>query len=196
LPRRVRGHTAAHILLELMSPADGSSFLLAVNGGEEPAYRTVEALHTRTGGNPFFLEELVASAGGSDRDALAEAPLPWTVAELVTSQVEVLAPEVRAIVAAAAVMGRRVTFDRLAAVTGTPEPELIGLLRVAVESGLLVETDSDVFSFHHDLAREAIESGLLGRERRRIHEAALAALKAEGTDDHIALTHHARGAGH
>jgi DNA-binding CsgD family transcriptional regulator len=52
-----------------------------------------------------------------------------------------------------------------------------------------------VFSFHHDLAREAIEGSLLGRERRRLHEAALDALHASASKDHVALTHHARGAG-
>ena len=64
-----------------------------------------------------------------------------------------------------------------------------------MDGGLLVEADADVFSFHHDLAREAIEGGLLGRERRRLHEAALDALRRAGSHDHVALAHHARGAG-
>ena len=59
----------------------------------------------------------------------------------------------------------------------------------------MVETDPDVFSFHHEIAREAIESGLLGRERRRLHEAALEALRRTGSRDHVALARHARGAG-
>src|SRR5690606_13207721 len=100
------------------------------------------------------------------------APLPWSVAEIVGAQVEALSPEVRRIVTAASVLGRRVGFDLLAAVTGTEEGELIELLRAAVDAGLLVEEDDDLFAFHHDLAREAVEAGLLGRERRRLHEAA------------------------
>ena len=39
-----------------------NEFLAAVFE-EDPPYRAVEALHSRTGGNPFFLEELVAGAG-------------------------------------------------------------------------------------------------------------------------------------
>ena len=92
-------------------------------------------------------------------------------------------------------LGRRVTFDLLAAVTGASESDLIARLRVAVDTGLLVEGDLDVFGFHHELAREAVESGLLGRERRRLHEAALDALRAAGSRDHVALAHHAHGAG-
>jgi DNA-binding CsgD family transcriptional regulator len=98
-------------------------------------------------------------------------------------------------VSAASVLGRRVSFDLLAAVTGIDERTLIDHLRVAMDAGLIIEADTDVFSFHHDLAREAIESGLLGRERRRLHEAALEAMRAEGSHDHVALTQHAQGAG-
>jgi DNA-binding CsgD family transcriptional regulator len=193
LPRLERRHTVTHIHLDRLSPAEVSTFLTAVCE-EEPTFRTVDALHTRTGGNPFFLEELVAASGqmpGLD----SEAPLPWTVAELVRSELDGLDPEVRGMVTAAAVLGRRVTFDVLAAVTGTPEAELIAQLRVAVDRGVLVEGEPDVFSFRHELAREAIEGGLLGREQRRLHEAALAALRAAESRNHVALAHHARGAG-
>jgi DNA-binding CsgD family transcriptional regulator len=194
LPRLERRHSVTHIRLDRLSQAEVSTFLTAVFE-EDPSYRTVETLHGRTGGNPFFLEELVASTGDIDPDGLAEAPLPWTVAELVRAQLEGLDPAVRSIITAASVLGRRVSFDVLAAVTATEERRLIELLRAAVDSGLLVEDDADVFRFHHDLAREAIEGGLLGRERRRLHEAALDALLHDDRRDHVALVHHARGAG-
>jgi DNA-binding NarL/FixJ family response regulator len=180
--------------LSRLTPADVSTFLAAVFE-QDPSFRAVDALHRRTGGNPYFLEELVASAGDVSSEALASAPLPWTIAELVRAQLDELEPPVRTIVTAASVLGRRVSFDMLAAVTGTPEATLIDLLRTAVQAGLLVETDPDVFSFHHDLAREAIKSGLLGRERRRLHEAALEVLQRSDSHDHVALAHHAEGAG-
>lgn len=193
LPRLERRHSVTHLQLTRFSPSEVSTFLTAVFD-QDPSFRAVDALHTRTGGNPFFLEELVASAGELGGEGIEDAPMPWTVADVVHKQVEGLDPEVRAVVAAAAVLGRRVSFDLLAAVTGASESDLIDRLRMAVDSGLLVETDADVFSFHHDLAREAIESSLLGRERRRLHEAALDALRQGGSRDHVALTHHARGA--
>ncbi len=193
LPRLERRHTVTHLELHRLSAAEVSTFLAAVLE-HDPSFRLVDVLHRRSGGNPYFLEELVASAGDLDAHALKAAPLPWTVAEVVRNQVDGLEPPVRAVVAAASVLGRRVTFDLLASVTATPETELIDHLRDAVDSGLLVETDADVFSFHHDLAREAIEGALLGRERRRLHESALEALRRAGSRDHVALTHHARGA--
>ena len=194
LPRLERRHSVVHLHLDRLSAPEVSAFLAAVFE-QDPSFRTVEALHGRTDGNPFFLEELVASAGDLSREELSAAPLPWTVAELVRTQLEGLDPAVRTIITAASVLGRRVSFDVLAAVTGTAEDDLISLLRTAMDSGLLVEEDADVFAFHHDLAREAIEGGLLGRERRRLHEAALEVLLREPRRDHVALVHHARGAG-
>ena len=194
LPRLDRRHRVTHVRLSRLSAADVDSFLTAVHGGS-PTYRTVEALHSRTGGHPFFLEELVASAGEAGDEGLDAMPLPWTVAELVRSQLDDLAPDVRQMVTAAAVLGRRVPFDVLAAVTGTTEDELIPRLRAAIDAGLLIEAEPDIFGFHHELAREAIEDTLLGRERRRLHEAALATLKAAGSRDHVAIVHHARAAG-
>jgi predicted ATPase len=116
LPRLDRRHSVSHVQLARLSPADVSAFLNAVYG-QVPSFRVVDALHTRTGGNPFFLEELVASAGQAPYEDLEAMPLPWTVAELVRTQVDELDPEVRRIVTAASVLGRRVTFDVLAVVT-------------------------------------------------------------------------------
>ncbi len=178
LPRLDRRHTVTHIHLDRLGPGEVSSFLAAVYGGD-PSFRVVDALHTRTGGHPFFLEELVASSRDAP-EGLDEMPLPWTVAELVRSQLDDLDPDVREMVTTAAVLGRRVPFDVLAAVTGASEDDLIRRLRAAVDAGLLVEGEPDVFGFHHEIAREAIEAGLLGREQRRLHEKALAVAAGVG----------------
>ena len=193
LPRLERRHSVTHLNLGPLSPSDVGALLTAVYE-QAPSFRLVESLHARTGGNPFFLEELVAASGDVELEDLCDLPLPWTVAEVVRGQVDDLAPDARRIVSAAAVLGRRVSFDLLAAVTGTPEDRLIELLRELVGAGFLVETDPDVFGFRHELAREAIEGTLLGRERRRLHEAGLDALRAEGSRDYAAIARHARGA--
>jgi DNA-binding CsgD family transcriptional regulator/tetratricopeptide (TPR) repeat protein len=194
LPRLERRHSITHISLGRLSQDDVGVLLTSVYG-EPPAFRLVSTLHNRTGGNPFFLEELIASSPTMPCYDLEAMPLPWTVSELVRAQVDDLDPAVRRIVASASELGRRVPFDVLSAVTQTSEDQLITLLRAAVDSGLLLEIEPDVFGFHHEIAREAIASGLLGRERRRLHEAALAALRNEGSRDHAALARHAQGAG-
>ena len=73
------------------------------------------------------------------------------------------------------------------------EQELIGHLRGLVDRGLITEDRPDEFVFRHALVRDAVEDQLLGRERRRLHEAALAALRDSGSADIAALAKHAAG---
>ncbi len=176
--------------------ADVGSFLAAVYG-REPSYRVVEALHARTGGNPFFLEELLAAAREDDPDELLRQELPWSLAELVRTQLDDLTR--RAARGARDRGGARRHPRRLRparrGLRATPRTSSSRILRHLVARGLLVEAEADVFSFRHALAREAIESDLLGRERRRLHQAALDALRATDSDDFAAIAHHAYGAG-
>jgi len=194
LPRLERRPSIAHLRLTRLDAVGVQDFLTAVYGGTVP-YRVAEVMHARTGGNPFFLEQLLVAAGGVPVEDLGSQPLPWNLAEVVRGQIDDLEPAQRHVIETAAVLGRRVPFDVLAAVTGLGEAELISVLRALIGAGLLVEPDPDVFGFRHDLTREAIEGRLLGREHRRIHEAALDALRRTGSTDLAAMTRHAHGAG-
>lgn len=194
IPRLERRPAMAHLRIGRFSPADVREFLRAVYGGDPP-FRVVEGLHARSGGNPFFLEELLVASGGVGIEDLDTAPLPWNLAEAVHDQVDDLEPAARSVIETAAVLGRRVTFDVLAAVTGVGETDLIAVLRDLIARGLLVETEPDVFGFRHDLSREAIEQRLLGREQRRIHQAALDALERADSHNFAAMARHAQGAG-
>jgi DNA-binding CsgD family transcriptional regulator len=195
VPRLERRRAVTHLHLERLSIADVTEFLAAVYG-RAPSYRVVETLHARTGGNPYFLEELLSASAGADPEQLIAQPLPWSIGEVVRSQLDDLKPNEQRILEAAAVLGSRVSFDLLSAVTSTPEDELIDVLRALVASGMLLETEDDVFSFRHAIAREAIEADLLGREKRRLHEQALVALRSSPETDVAAIAHHAHGAGH
>ncbi|GGQ85526.1 LuxR family transcriptional regulator [Couchioplanes caeruleus subsp. azureus] len=194
LPRMERRHTVTHVRLDRLTPAQTAALLAAATGAPAPL-RAVTALHQRTGGNPFFLEELLRALPSSDAEALVEQPLPWSLAEVLRRQVDDLDPVSRRIVEAATVLGHRIPFDLLADVTGASEDELIAVLRDLVTRGVLVESGEDEFAFRHALVREAIAEQMLGRQRRRLHEAALEALLSGGTSDPAMVAHHARGAG-
>ena len=189
-----RRHAVTHIWLERLGVADTSALLAAATGRPVP-FRAGMQLHQRTGGNPFFLEELLRGCAGTDIAALTEQPLPWSLAEVLRRQLAELDPDARRIAEAAAVLGQRVPFDLLATVTGEPEEELIAVLRELVARGVLTESDDDEFSFRHALLREALTGQMLGRQRRRLHETALDALLAGGEADPALVAHHARAAG-
>jgi DNA-binding CsgD family transcriptional regulator/tetratricopeptide (TPR) repeat protein len=169
--------------------------LIAAIRSTEVDYPTAAALHSRTGGNPFFLEELLVTAGDVPVGELADYPLPKTLTEAVLRHLDGLELEERRAVDAASILGERIPFDLLTSVTGLGEDRLLDALRTLVDRGLVVEESADVFSFRHALTREAVAGRLLGRERRRLHEKALAALEETGSNDWAALAHHARAAG-
>ncbi len=193
LARMERRHEVTHLRLDRLTPPETAALLAAATGHPVP-YRTAMSLHHRTGGNPFFLEELLRAAPTTDLTELDDQPLPWSIAEVLHRQIDELDADTRRIVEAAAMLGHRVPFDLLATITGTDESDLIPALRALVERGVLVESDDDEFTFRHALVREALTGHLLGREKRRLHEAALDALLAAGADPAL-VAHHAKGAG-
>ncbi|WP_254876924.1 LuxR family transcriptional regulator [Verrucosispora sp. NA02020] len=194
LARMERRHTVTHVRLDRLTPAQTAALLAAATGAPAPV-RAVAALHHRTGGNPFFLEELLRALPGNDVEALVAQPLPWSLAEVLRRQVDDLDPVSHRIVEAATVLGHRIPFDLLADVTGVGEDQLIAVLRDLVTRGVLVESGDDEFAFRHALVREAIVDQMLGRQRRRLHERALDVLLNGGASDPAMVAHHARGAG-
>ncbi len=128
LVRLDRRRTVHHLWLDRLTHADVASFLACVYGRPLPS-KTADALHARTGGNPFFLEEILSAARGAEPDALATQPLPFTLAEIVRRQLDGLTGDERRVIDGAAVLGRGASFDMLTVVTRMTEPELIGHLR-------------------------------------------------------------------
>ena len=164
--------------------------------GNPVPFRVAEALHRRTGGNPFFLEELVVTAGEADpaapgRPAAAVEPGRGRAAPRSTTST----PTQRRVVDAAAVLGRRIPFDLLAAVTGSGEDELIGDPAPPGGRGRAGRGGARRVRLPARAGPRGDRGRLLGRERRRLHEAALAALLASGGDDWAAVARHAQGAG-
>jgi DNA-binding NarL/FixJ family response regulator len=194
LARMERRYAVTHVHLDRLTPAQTAALLAAATGAPAPL-RAATALHHRTGGNPFFLEELLRALPGLDLEALVEQPLPWSLADVLRRQVADLDPVSHRILEAATVLGHRIPFDLLADVTGAGEDELIAVLRDLVTRGVLVESGDDEFAFRHALVREAIAGQMLSRQRRRLHEAALDVLLRAGASDPAMVAHHARGAG-
>jgi class 3 adenylate cyclase/tetratricopeptide (TPR) repeat protein len=126
------------------------------------------AIIGRAGGNPLFVQELVAATqdGRSDVETL-----PGNVEGVVTSRIDGLAPADRALLRWASVMGTSFSGDLVAQVLeGDPDAALDS------ESwdrlGEFVERDPYVpgqFGFRHALIRDAAYAGLSFRRRRELH---------------------------
>lgn len=143
----------------------------------------VPELHRRTGGNPFFVTEVLAT-GGQD--------VPATVRDAVLTRAARLRPSARAILDAAAVAGPRIEpwlLQDLAAAESDSVEECLATGVLRVEDG--------VFAFRHELARQAVLQALTPTRLLSLHRLALQALQspAAPTADLARLAHHAEGAG-
>jgi class 3 adenylate cyclase/tetratricopeptide (TPR) repeat protein len=146
----------------------------------------LDAAVARAAGNPQFLLDLLAAAGGDLPDSAQAAAM---------SQIDALAPADRALVRRAAVLGSSFPASRLAAVAGQDvRPEAWDRL-----SHLIVLTDGGTARFRRATVREAAYAALPYRERRALHAVVADVLTAEsaaGTavDDGVLAGHH-RAAG-
>jgi DNA-binding CsgD family transcriptional regulator len=164
-----------------------------------PPAGLVDSVERRAEGNPFFVEELLASGAEEHRDSL-----PQTLRDVLLTRVTTLSEEAQRVLGIAAVAGRRVRAELLAAVAGIPESELERPLREALASQIIVtdtSMDIDAYRFRHALLAEAVYDDLLPSERRRLHAAYAAILDARPTPDGAegasllsALAHHATAA--
>ncbi|AXH96987.1 helix-turn-helix transcriptional regulator [Ornithinimicrobium avium] len=159
-------------------------------GGARADQEGVEEIVRRAEGNAFFAEELLAAHGTGG------AALPWTLADVLLVRLDRLPEETRAVVRAAACVGRRVPHAMLEAVVDLPAARLDEALRAAVEANILVPTSDAGYSFRHALLGEAVYDDLLPGERARLHAACARALREGGVPGAAAeLARHAR-AGH
>jgi DNA-binding CsgD family transcriptional regulator len=141
--------------------------------GHAPAAEVVERIFTRSEGNPFFAEELLASADAAARE------LPGSLREALLLRIERLSELTREVLRVAAVVGRSVDHRLLASVVGVGEPDLLAGLREAADHHVLVASvDGAAYVFRHALLREAIYDDTLIGERLRLHRAIAATLDA------------------
>ena len=124
-----------------------------------------DAIATRSEGNPFFAEELLAAAA-----AEGSAVLPQGLRDVLLGRVEGLDPPTQSLLRVAAAAGRDVEYSLLCATVELPEPQVRNSLREAVGRGVLVaEPGTSVFRFRHALLAEAIYSTILPGEREELH---------------------------
>ncbi len=164
LAEQHRSSRVEHLELQRLSRGELAEQLAGILG--TPAPGLVEAVFARSGGNPFFAEELLAAANGT------AAALPARLREVLLLRVGDCTPACQAVLRVAAAAGRRVQEHLLAAVAPLGEAELLAGLREAVDQQLLVvRPDQDAYAFRHALVQEAVYGELLPGERTRLHAA-------------------------
>src|SRR6185312_1635217 len=138
--------------------------------------RNATNLHQITGGNPFFVREVLATPGEG---------IPETVRGAVAARLERCSPPARELAELVSMSPARTEAWLIESVLGSRPA---GLDEAAV-SGLL-EVLSQSVGFRHELARLAVHDTMASERVRDLHDKVLQALVGHGAD-HARLVHHA-----
>ncbi len=148
-----------------------------------PHHVDAEELYVRTGGNPFFVTEVLATDGQT---------VPATVRDAVLARAARLTDAARALLDAISVIPGGCELwllDELAS-------EQVEHVAECVASGIVAAVNAGV-AFRHELARLAIEESVPADRKRALHRRALSVLGAGPVSeaDAAVLAHHAELAG-
>lgn len=141
-----------------------------------------DSLHEITGGNPYFLRELLRELdeepdkvdGEQDLARKLATIAPAGVRALVDRRLDRLSDRGREVLEAAAVLGRGVSIDLLASMCDEPNEVVFDALEESLGARLLVEdfNDVDVYLFPHMLTRNAVYAAIEPTRRMRLHQRA------------------------
>lgn len=196
-----RAHPHLYETVELAALDDEQSrtlvsSLLAIDGLPDPIRDTILA---RSEGNPFFMEEVIRSMidqqlvvhrdGRWVADAdVADMVVPDTLAAVITTRLDSLAPHPRRTVQAASVIGREFRYDELAAVLtdlSGVDDALVDLQRRDLVRQI-ARTPRRAFRFKHALVQATVYETVLRKNRSEMHAALaghLQRLHPERVDD-------------
>jgi DNA-binding CsgD family transcriptional regulator/tetratricopeptide (TPR) repeat protein len=140
-------------------------------------------LFRKTGGNPFFVGEVLAAGGAEVPDTLRDAAL---------ARATRLSADGRVLLEAAAIVPSHAELWLLDAVAGSAAESL----EECLACGMLVFEPAGT-RFRHELGRLAIEEAIPPNRKVELHRKALAALAdpPTGLPDLVRLAHHAEAAG-
>jgi DNA-binding CsgD family transcriptional regulator/transcriptional regulator with XRE-family HTH domain/tetratricopeptide (TPR) repeat protein len=166
-----------HIWLRGLSEPEVQVMIRTLSDGGIPE-DLVPTISARTGGNPFFVGEIVGLLDALPAASQRREHLDWTrviplgVRELIRQRLGRVSPQCREILAVASVIGREFDLRLLSGVSEQPAGELVDPLDEAVRARLIDEPSEATipYRFVHDLIRETIYDDLRPTRRLRLHE--------------------------
>jgi len=159
---------ATNVLLEPLAPEEAGDLIEALTDGiaEDLRERILEA----AGGNPLFVEEMVAMAAAEG----GEVSVPPTIQALLAARLDQLEPGERGVLECAAIEG--LVFHRGAVAALAPEEQQVeGRLVTLVRKDLVrpeqpVLPGDDAYRFRHLLIRDTAYDALPKAVRAELHE--------------------------
>ncbi len=168
--------------------ADAIGRYVELSTGTRPPAETVERIHEQTGGNPFFVGEVVRLQAGDGGGAGGDGEIPHGVREAVGRRIERLPDGGSVVLEAAAVIGRSFGRGLLTTVSAgdrVTAREVAAVLDNARAARIIERAprDGDRMQFAHAVFRETLYDELAADRRRELHVRAGLALEEQCRDD-------------
>jgi DNA-binding CsgD family transcriptional regulator len=192
---------ADRLMLQGFSTTEIETFISRALGSQLEA-PIGSSLRQATGGNPFFVGEIVrllAAEGHLHRDRafdLNHLPVPASVRVAISRRIGYLPARAVELLEIGALIGREFRVALLERVTGWLSADVLAALDPSVANRLVVEVPGAVgrYGFVHALVREALVAEVPPSRRTRLHGQigeAIEALSSNGAGSHLAeIAHH------
>jgi class 3 adenylate cyclase/tetratricopeptide (TPR) repeat protein len=178
------------IALEPLRQEDTRELLRDLAGDDPSLDGLDEPIHERTGGNPFFTEEIIRELAESgylegERGAyrlakpIEGAGVPVTVQAVLAARIDRLGHDAKHLLQVASVLGKEVSGEALAMAAGLDKGEMDRALRELTDGGFLYEAEiypQRLLAFRHPLTREVAYGTQLAEQRAATHAKAARAL--------------------
>jgi DNA-binding SARP family transcriptional activator len=172
--------------------------LVGQSTGDAVAGPLLQTIWERTGGNAFFVTELVSLLVSEKRLNTGDAvrSIPPGVLGVIRRRLARLPDQTNAVLAIAAVLGREFDLTMVQSISGLDAEEVLDAIEVAVLTNLVGEQgeDGEAFHFVHALTHDAVYQGIGRSQRSRLHARAAQTMQARGRTDVAAVSmraHHA-----
>lgn len=150
---------------------EASAELLEVLVGSAVPDDVAAALLDRSGGNPFFIEELVNLLDGEGASSSTRlATLPDTLRGLVAARLDDLSPAARAVLQDASVIGQRGPLGGLREMSRRLHRDVdVDSVMAELVADEIMEVDDSGWSFRSDLVREVAYQTITKADRAKSH---------------------------
>jgi class 3 adenylate cyclase/tetratricopeptide (TPR) repeat protein len=185
IARKVRDHHssyAAEIRLEPLDRRQSETLIDNIMNVRGLSAALRKLIIRKTGGNPFFIEEVVqsfidegavvpAAEGYRVTGRIEEVVIPETIQEILMSRIDRLDEETRALLKVAAVIGRNF-FAKILTAVAHPLEDIENKLTVMKELQFILERTrlgEREYYFKHALFQEVAYDSILTKKRKELH---------------------------
>jgi predicted ATPase len=149
--------------------------LVEMRTATAPSTGLAKAMLERSGGNPFYVEQLLKTdwaeraLKAEDQEVASTVDLQRGILEIIGRHLDGVSEAARDVMTLAAILGTEFRLAELSVVSGLATQELLDRLDEGVRANLLVSSSQATYRFTHVLVRDVLRKKLSTAARAALH---------------------------